>query len=520
MKQLFFLFLLIGVQCALVSETFEEKLAASVHFQEGVAPTIGRIMIDDMKSGINESTWIYVHAALEEYKRTKPGCIILELNTPGGEVYAAQRISDALKEMDTQYGIPVIAYINNWAISAGAMLAYSCRFIVIAKDASMGAAEPVFFGQEGQMKEASEKVNSALRSDFANRAKFFGRNGDIAEKMVDKDLILVERQGKIIRLISEDEIIKAEPTPDIIISPKGKLLTLNAEQLIQYGVADQMLPPIKLEPLTLHEEESGTFPVTKSAIGEIPFFAASPARIETYQMNWQTRFFAFLANPMISSILFLGLMVGFYMEMSSPGFGVPGLIALLSLFFIVLSSFAMQAIGWLEPILLLFGLFLIFLELFFFPTMGILGVLGALFMMAGLIGMMVPGIGAVSFDGESINAAGEYVLSRLGYLSGALLVSCVIIGLLSRYMTPKLRVMQKIVLSDTPLLAAGQAKNTTPLQIGEIALVTATLRPAGKISIHHVEYDAISTGGFIEKGKSVRVIDIQGDKIITEESYS
>ena len=109
-------------------------------------------------------------------------------------MFAAQQISDALKELDTQYGIPVVAYINNWAISAGAMLAYSCRYIVVVKDASMGAAAPVIASETGEMKEASEKINSAMRADFAGgRARFFDRNPNIAEGMVDKDLILVPK---------------------------------------------------------------------------------------------------------------------------------------------------------------------------------------------------------------------------------------------------------------------------------------------------------------------------------------
>jgi len=105
---LFFMFQSLCCQ-VLFGDAFEEKLQQHVHFPEEGKPIIGRIMIDDMKSGINEGTWIYVNSALNEYKKTKPSCIVLELNTPGGEVYPAQRISDALKEMDTQYGIPVIA---------------------------------------------------------------------------------------------------------------------------------------------------------------------------------------------------------------------------------------------------------------------------------------------------------------------------------------------------------------------------------------------------------------------------
>jgi len=502
----------------------DQKLSQYVHIKEGEKNRVGRILINDMKNGISESTWIYVNSALSEYKKTKPICIILELNTPGGEVFAAQRISDALKEMDTQYGIPVVAYINNWAISAGAMLAYSSRFIVSSKDASMGAAEPVYLGEAGQMQTASEKVNSALRTDFANRAKFFGRNPFIAEAMVDKDTILVKRHGEIIKLDSEDQIRKGGIDPDIIISPKGKLLTLSADELVEYGVADSILNPIKLPE---EAENQNLVPISSTAFSQIPFFQKIPSCfVDTFVMNWQTRFLAFLSLPAITSILFLGMLVCFYVEISASTFGFAGVIGLLCLFFILLSSFALEAIHWLEPILLLFGLFLVGLEVFFFPTLGILAIIGGILALVGLLGMMLPGIQSVSFNGEALNAAGEYVLNRLGWLSGALLVAVLLILFLSRFIRPHLKMMNRLVLQDTELLKSGthemHARLAIPevrLNVGETAEVSMTLRPAGKIFAHGQEFDAISTGSFIEKGKTVTIKSVEGEKIMVEETY-
>ncbi len=507
---------------------FSQKLSAAITFPAGEEHHIGRIVINDRQNGITTATWIYVSSALSVYKKTKPACIILELDTPGGEVFTAERIADALQEMDTQYNIPVIAYVNNWAMSAGALLAYSCRFIVIAKGASMGAAEPVTLGATGQMEAAPEKITSALRSDFASRAQFFGRNSAIAMAMVDKDLILVRRQGKIITLDTEDQVHKDGPQPDVILKPKGKLLTLNTEQLMEYGVADMMLPPMRLPPLTEQEErqeqETGRIPLQKSPFIQIPFFEhALPCSIDTFREDWQTRFLAFLTLPAVSSILFLGLIVGFYMEMTSSGFGIAGLVGLLSLFFIVLSSFALEAVAWFEPIMLLFGLFLIGLELFFFPTMGILGVLGTLFMVVGLMGMVLPGIESVQFNGEVLNSAGEYVLHRLGWICGAIVVAAFIIIILSRFMTPKFRLMHRIILEDTPLLSSGthamhaaEIVPEVPIQVGDEAIVSVTCRPSGKVIYKGIELDVVSTGDFLEKGKRVTIVRIEGLKIFIE----
>ena len=170
----------------------------------------------------------------------------------------------------------MVAFINNWAISAGAMLAYSSRFITTVKDGSMGAAEPVLTGEGGKMEAASEKVNSALRADFGNRASFFGRNPLLPEAMVDKDLILVIRNGKIIRLENESQLVLSGPNPDEVISSKGKLLTLTAEQMAHEGVADFLLEPARLEPITSEEKSQGSWPAHKMLLFQAPFFSTIP----------------------------------------------------------------------------------------------------------------------------------------------------------------------------------------------------------------------------------------------------
>lgn len=500
---------------------FENELHKHILVNSDGPNFIGHILIDDRSAGINESTWLYVKKSLEFYKNNKerqPIFVILELNTPGGEVFAAQKISDALKELDTQYGIPVVAYINNWAISAGAMLAYSSRFIIPAKDASMGAAEPVLQDETGKMASASEKVNSAIRTDFANRAQFFDRNPDIAEAMVDKDIILVKRNGKIIKLDSDTQIRTTVQDPDVIISPKGKLLTLSARQMLDFGIADIIVPPTKTEALTHQEQESGRWPAGKMAIFHLPFFKDIPnAIVESYRMDWKTRFFVWLAHPVVSSLLFLGLILGFYLEISSPGFGLPGTIALTSLFLIILSSLSLEIANWLELILLLVGLIVVLVELFVIPTFGLLGIIGLIFFFIGLFGMMLPGIGTIDFefDTNTFNAAGEVFIHRLAWLSGTLILASIIIAILARYITPSFAKFNRLILNGNEQngYIAGENPNLLP-QPGSKGEVASTLRPAGKVVINDTLYDAISDGNFIEKGAPIVVLHLDGSIIV------
>jgi membrane-bound serine protease (ClpP class) len=497
-----------------------EELQKYIHPQTEGQNRIGYIAIDKRSAEINQATWLYVKNALDAYRKNPPLFIILELNTPGGEVFSAEEISDALKEMDTQLNVPIVANVNNWAISAGALLAFSCRFIAVSKDASIGAAEPIMLDQTGKMEAASEKINSALRTDFANRAHFFGRNPYIAEAMVDKDTILVVRQGKVLKLDDEAQMHLTGPDPDIILSRKGKLLTLDAEQALKYGVADFLVPPLKTEPLTAAEKESGQWPASKLALMHLPFFKEIPnAVVDAYRMDWKMHFLAFLASPAVSSLLFLALAIGFYLELSSPGFGLPGTVALVSLFLIILSSFALEIGSWLELILLLAGVAILLVELFVLPTFGLLGFIGILFFLVGLFGMMLPGLRSISFeyDTHTFNAAGQMAFERLAWLSGALVLAFLLIALFARYAPPSLRLFNRLVLKGNEQTGYIAAESPAALpQPGSKGIAYTVLRPAGKVLINDTLYDALSAGEFIEKGAQIRVLQLDGSTIVVE----
>ncbi|MBI3211628.1 MAG: hypothetical protein HYZ47_02960 [Simkania negevensis] len=467
---------------------------------EGKERLIGYLHIDkDLP--IDESTFLYVKFALEEFRQKKASLILLDLDTPGGEVFSAIKIAQLLHEIDAKDQIPVIAFIDNWAISAGAMLAYSCRFIAITKTSSMGAAEPVLLSSEGKMETASEKVNSALRSEFINLANLYHRNPLIAEAMVDKEMILVFRQGQIVRLEKEEEI----ETQDQIITRKGKLLTLNAEELWRYQVAD------------LSIESSASPAITEQTIAsdlplfQHPFFQNLQAAPLLSYSDWKVDFFSFLKNPLISSLLFLGLIIGGYMELSHPGFGVPGVLALICLSFILLSSFALQTVGQLELILLGIGAALLLIEIFIIPGFGVTGILGILLILFSLFMLTTSSLGPIEWNGDW-NFVTVAFIERIGYFVLTLFIASAVIAMLARYITPVFLRKGKII-SDADQEGFVAASFNRQL-IGKRGVVATELKPAGHIVIENIRYQALSDGGFVDKGESVEVIGGRGAYLI------
>lgn len=491
----------------------DEELAHYIHSSVEGPNLIGYIAIDGQEQ-ISQATWLYIKGAADYYRSLRPLCIFLKLNTPGGEIFAAQKISDALKQLDTD-GIPVIAYIDNWAISAGAMIAYSCRFIFVSKDASMGAAEPVLM-KEGQMESASEKVISALRSDFASRAHFFGRNPLLAEAMVDKDLLLVWRDGKVVKLASLSEMHNEGQTPDILIVDKGKLLTLPAQQLMAYGIADALLPP---------------YPSASKGEKHIPFHALPMSQqsffhsiknpvVDAYKMDAKMLFLAFLSLPAVSSLLFFGLLVCGYLEFNAPGFGIAGTIALTCLILIALSSFALEIASWLEVILLALGLLMVLLEFTFLPTGGLLAALGFVFFLGGLISLMLPSLDFIHtpFSFSQVTVWLELIMNRLAWLVATVLAAFLSMFCLGRLLGTRLgRYSTLVLLGNEQEDYRSSGERSSYPSLGTTGVVAATLRPGGKVQIASRYYDAISEGTYIDKGRDIVVTGLEGSTLIVKE---
>ena len=506
----FFLMVLFSfLQLSILANDLELKLKNHIPFHPHQPNTIGYLSIGDHEESINEATWLYIKKGLDNYKKLRPIFIILELNTPGGELFIAQKISDALKEIDIQEQIPVVAVINNWAISAGAMVAYSCRFIATVKDGSMGAAEPIVM-QGGQIQNTSEKITSALRTDFASRAAFFDRNPLIAEAMVDKEMILVQREGKVVSLHQESQLRLSHAPIDRIISAKGKLLTLDAQKMMTYGVADLLLTPRPLPQITAEQKQKGSWNAKQMLLFTAPFFSSIPnATVQAYQMDLTSKFFIFLLHPVVSSLLLMGLIVGAYLELSAPGLSFPGFIASFSLFLIFLSHFSLEGGGLIEIILLILGFSLILIEFFLFPTGMVFFSIGLVFFIIAIFSLLLPAFHLSDvYDQGLLPNVAPLLLKRVSWLLAALLLSFLFIIFFSRYLLKNRTVLHRFVLQGEEQEASKgfRANPSSSFAAGQEATAFTDLKPSGKVQIEGKLYEAISDSSFIAAGQKVKVL--------------
>ena len=87
------------------------------------------------------------------------------LHTPGGEVAATESLIDYLKAM---FGDNIRAIVPQLAMSAGTMIACSCKEIVMGKHSSLGPVDPQFRGTPAHgIKEEFERAYKEIKIDQA-----------------------------------------------------------------------------------------------------------------------------------------------------------------------------------------------------------------------------------------------------------------------------------------------------------------------------------------------------------------
>lgn len=149
-------------------------------------------------------------------------------------------------------------------------------------------------------------------------------------------------------------------------------------------------------------------------------------------------------------------------------------------------------------VLFLVGVVLIFAE--FLVPGGMLGVLGGISVIASMaLGWYtMPEYGLIIFGGEFAGV-----------------VACIVLGL---YLLSSTRLGGRLVLETTQEKSEGFSSPSQDAElVGKTATVQTALRPAGSIMLDNERIDAVSNGTFIDKGKTVEIVEVEGNRVVCEE---
>lgn len=381
--------------------------------------------------------------------------VVLEINTFGGRVDAAVAMRDALLNAKVR----TIAYINQRAISAGALIALATNTIVMVEGGTIGAATPVLSGGSGAPVPTDEKSVSYVRNEFRATAEVRKRPYRFAEAMVDADVEI----------------------PKVI--EKGKLLTLTTAGALEHKIAD-----------------------FQAATLEDALAAAGLPNAEVRRVNetWAESLVRFITNPILSSFLLSLGLLGLLVEIRTPGFGVPGGIGLLAIGLFFYGHWLVRLAGWEELLLIVIGIVLIVLEIFVIPGFTVAGVTGVVSLLAGLSLSL---IGSGAEFAQLIEAIGQVTLS--------LVFSVVVAAGLFRLL-PHTLIGRRLVLSTGMTAEEGyvSAPASDHSWLGRQGTAIGPLRPAGIAEVEGHRLDVVSDGNYIPAGFPVEVIRVDGNRIV------
>ncbi|HQJ47324.1 MAG TPA: ATP-dependent Clp protease proteolytic subunit, partial [Ignavibacteriaceae bacterium] len=359
----------------------------------------------------------YITRVVNEAEENNASAIIFKINTFGGRVDAATQIKDAILSSK----ILTIGFINNRAISAGALIALSCNKIVMVPGSSIGAATVV--DQSGE--KVGEKYQSYMRSEMRSTAERNGRRTDIAEGMVDERVVIPG------------------------LTDSTHLITLTSEEAYKYKIADTLITDYK---------------------NVLAAFDLKNAEVIQVKSNWAEEVVRFLNNPIISSIL---IMIGFFglmAEIKTPGWGLPGTAGLIALTLFFGSSYILQLASMLEILLFILGLILLLAEIFIIPGFGITGISGIALI---LVSIFLALLGSDPFlDMRSVSMA-------IIQISASMVAALIGIFFLAKFL-PKTSAFSRLVLAETQNADKGFVSFPSDTNlIGKTGIAFTTLRPGG-----------------------------------------
>ena len=440
-------------------------------YQIPIRDQIGPPILDILRRGLKNA--IEVDAEM----------VILDMNTPGGELGVTLEIMQEIIDVFDRFEGPIITYVNKEAISAGAYIAMATNEIAFAPYAQIGAAEAVSGGGANIDSSMKRKINSYLKAKIRSYTKDYRYRARVMAAMMDANETL---------LIDGEPILAADGT---VIQKKGELLTLTAEEAVKsYGN-----PP---QPLL----GSGIYKTVEGLLDEK--CGKGNYILTKMDINWAEEVGLWL-NSIGPIIIGIGLL-GLFIEFKTPGFGIFGIGGIIFVLIFFGSKYVSGLAGYEEVLFFLLGVSFVALELFLFPGLIIPGLIGFTMIIGSILWAMID-----VWPNTEFNWSIEIFKNPIKELALALLTSTGLILILTRIL-PKTTIWNGLVLSSS----VGNLDSSTgidvneKLKVGEEGKSISELFPIGQVLINGVRYEARSNLGKIAKGTSIKVIRVDDYELI------
>ena len=429
---------------------------------------IGSPILDILRRGLKD-------AIREDAK-----VVILDMDTPGGELGVTLEIMQEIIEGLEKFEGKIITYVNPEAISAGAYIAIATSEIAFSPKSQIGAAEAVSGGGGNIDASMKRKINSYLKAKIRNYAGDYRYRSQVMAAMMDaNESLMIDGQP----LLASDGSQIKKP---------GELLTLTGKEACQeYGN-----PPAPLLGF-------GVFENVESILDER--FGEGNYKLVNMEINWAEETGLWL-NGIAPIILSIGL-VCIFVEFKTPGFGIFGVLGLVLLLIFFGSKYVAGLAGQEELLFFLLGACLVLVEVFLTPGLLLPGLVGFVLMVGSIFWAMVDVWPTPDFEWE-MEVFRPPLWEMLQSVGLALAMGFIVLRIL-----PHTPLWQSLILKETvggsvdfSTYSSLTSSNQKEKLMGKFGITVTELFPGGEIEIEGKRFDARSTLGKIPKGQKIEVV--------------
>lgn len=440
-----------------------------------------KIAIVNLDGTVDNGMAYLLNRALTDVE--KGDTLVIKVNTYGGLLFNAFDMADSIFNSEAY----TIAFVEQKAISAGALISIACNEIIMQDGSTIGDCAPITQGEDGP-KILNEKIQSPLRAKFRLFAKKNGYPEDLAAAMVSPRMRIYKiasRGTAYYTDLKHSTIPRGFRGDTTIVVDSGELLTLTASEAIETGFSTRIVSNFDELKSTLGINETSTI----------------------FSRTWSEKFVAFIGS--IAPFLMMIGMAGLYIESKTPGIGAPGIIGAVALLLAYSGQHLAGLAGNEEFLLLAIGVVLLIAEVFILPGFGVAGVLGIGFIAISAV------LSLQNFTLPSPNMPFQMdiFIHNILVMSFSLFGAILIVLFFFWKILPKLN---KVIAG--PILTSELPHSISKKEmVGKKGIAYKDLHPSGKVKIEGDVYEAITEGLLIEKGTHIVVADEKGSTLIVEE---
>ena len=418
--------------------------------------------------------------------------VIFNLGENLGDVEACLRIGRLIASYDPDE-VRTVAFLESSVRGPAGVIALACNQLIMSEDARLG-------GDYGQAEVVNEDELSGFREEVKRLAEDKESDWSMLQQMLEPSLVVTRyrdpKTGQT-RLLCNVEFESLEqPDQWEALGPIGSPEGINALTAEQNGLARTVVSDI---------EQVKKFYQLDEAIATL-----APSKVD----RRIAKFAEFLSSPFVSPFLLFGAMFFLSTELSAPGLGVPGFLAVLCFGLFFWSQSLDGNADWLEVIMFVIGAIFILMEVFVIPGFGLFGIGGIVLVFSSLV------LASQSFFvPRSVNDLVEMTYSFVPVIGAGLGVLTAAIVL--RNLIPRTPILRRLILQPRKIVDTGLGGRTDPEAIVDWSNLlgltgeTATrLNPSGKARIQGKVYDVISNGQMLDQGQRIEVIEAIGNRIV------